>query len=341
MAKKRDDGDIFDDSFDPLSGIEEELSKKRLTFKREKTKKKKTEKKEGNVVRIENYDADDIDPDDVVSLYMPRRRLRLLAAAILRLDKMRLLLLGALLVVAILFIMSFMQEKMGNFTINLDRLELFRKGVAMDYDPEFSKPTARLTASPVEDATNISINDIPDDVDEIDGDHNGANYMAYTYYIRNAGKEDVSYIASVMIESASKGADDAVRVAVWRNGERTVYAKPSKDGSPEKGCVNFAGDNLVCMIEENDFLVGNVDKYTVAIWLEGDDPECVDNIVGGSVEFVMKIAASSEEEKSLLQMYIEDLIDTITGDKPINPAGTESPDFQSYDNVTWETRRNR
>ena len=346
MAKKEEDS-LFDESLDPLAGLDEESEepkKSRLPKlkKEKKDKQKKAKKKsDSNIVRVEELDDTDIDTDDVVSMYLPRRRARLLAAAVLRLDKMRLLLLSALLIVAFLFILSFMQEKMGNFTINLDRLELFRRGVAIDYDPNFSSPTARLVASPVEDATNISINDIPDDVADIDGDHNGQNYMAYTYYLRNAGKEDVAYVASINVESASKGADDAVRVAVWHNGNKTVYAKASADGTPEKGCVNFVSDSVVCLITEEDFLVGNVDKYTVAVWLEGDDPECVDRIVGGSIQLGMKIASTNEDDTSLLQKYIQDIVDTLTGDKPISAAGNEDPDFQSYDNVTWDTRRNQ
>ncbi len=44
------------------------------------------------------------------------------------------------------------------------------------------------------------------------------------------------------------------------------------------------------LMDENQKLllqyqVGDVDKYTVVIWLDGDDPECVDKIIGGAVEF--------------------------------------------------------
>ena len=41
------------------------------------------------------------------------------------------------------------------------------------------------------------------DVDQIDGGHNGDNYMAYTYYVRNAGKEDVYYNASITLDSCA------------------------------------------------------------------------------------------------------------------------------------------
>ena len=274
-------------------------------------------------------------------MYRPRRRFRRFGAALLRMEKLNLLLLGLVLLVAILFIAAFLQEKMGNFTINLNRLELYRKGISISADPEFTKPTARLIAQSVKDATNISIFDLPDNLDEIDGGHNGENYMAYTYYVRNAGKEDVSYLATVTLESCAKGAEDAVRVAVWRNGERIVYAQPSATGEPEEGCENFLSHDLVCEYREPDFLVGNVDKYTVVIWMEGDDPDCVDAIIGGSVEFCMDIHADTEDDTSLLYKFVKDIVDTLTGDKPINAAGTEAPDYYRPDYITWYTRRNQ
>jgi hypothetical protein len=211
---------------------------------------------------------DDDEIDSVISLYLPHRRVRLLGAALLRMDRLRLFLLAAALLVAIIFIMAFFQERAGNFTINLDRLELYRKGISISADGNFTVPTARLTARVVEDATNITITDLPANLDDIDGDHNGLNYMAYTYYVRNAGKEDVSYIARLQIDSASKGAEYAARVAVWHNGERTLYAEPALDGTPEEGCVNFESRYVVFTQTEEDFLVGNVNKYTIVIWLE-------------------------------------------------------------------------
>ena len=316
----------------------EEKEKKSL-FRR---KKKKTEE----MLRIEQLEklmaetGGDVDPETLVSMYVPHRRRKLLAAALLRMDKLSLWFLGLLLAVAVLFIAAFMQEKMGNFTINLNRLELFRKGIAISYEAYFEKPTARLVADTVLDATNISIDDLPEDIDEVDGNHNGDNFMAYTYYVRNAGKEDVYYNASITLDSCAKGAEEAVRVAVWRNGERTVYAMPSEEGTPEYGCENFVDEKTVCRFTEENFLVGNVDKYTIAIWMEGDDPECVDGIVGGSVEFSMHIDADNDDETNLLWKFVKDIFDTLTGNKPISAAGTEAPDYYKTHDVNWYNRRN-
>lgn len=299
------------------------------------------------LVRIEELErvmaeqGQPLDEDAIVSMYMPGRKAKRFGAALLRLDRLHFLLLALMLLVAILFIMAFMQEKMGNFTINLNRLELYRKGIAISATGDFEEPTARLVVNTVQDATNISIHDLPENLDEIDGDHNGRNYMAYTYYVRNAGKEDVNYVANIVMDACSKGAEEAVRLAIWRNGERTVYARPAMDGGSEEGCVSFLTDKLVCSYTEENFLVGNVDKYTIVIWMEGDDPECVDSIVGGSVEFSMTIDAMDDDDTGLLVKFIQDIKDTLSGDKPINAAGTEAPSYYLEGDVTWENRRNQ
>ena len=328
------------------------MRKKESDKKPEKKKKHRFRRKSGTdqLIRIEELEdllqkqEGEVDPEKIVSMYRPHRRRRQIGAALLRLDKLSLAILAMMLVVAILFIAAFMQEKMGNFTINLDRLELYRRGISIADNGEFKDATARLTAANVKDATNISIEDLPKDLDaEKDGNHNGKNYMAYTYYVRNAGKEDLSYVARITLDSCSKGAEDAVRIAVWCNGERTVYAEPAKDGKKERDCTNFLSDDVVCEYNEENFLVGNVDKYTIAIWMEGDDPECVDAIIGGSVELSMHIDTDFDDDTSLLWKFVQDIKDTLSGNKPINAAGNEAPNDSYYTDkeVTWKTRRNK
>ncbi len=305
--------------------------------------------KDRRIVRIGKLEHDivrdgeeDIDPGNVVSMYMPRRRMRRIGALIWRLDKLTLgLLLGALLI-AILFIAAFMQEKAGNFTINLNRLELYRKGIAISADRDFTDPTARLEANTVENATNTTLSYLPTNLDEIDGDHNGEDFVAYTYYIRNGGKVDVGYTATLRLHNASKGAEYAARVMLWYNGEYKVYALPSSDGTPEEGCVNFESHDVVCTIHVPDFLVGYVDRYTVVIWLEGEDPECVDSIVGGNLQFNMDIESDAvEEETTLTRKFLDDIRAAVTGEDPIEAAGTDAPEYYLNNKITWRNRRNQ
>ena len=47
-------------------------------------------------------------------------------------------------------------------------------------------------------------------------------------------------------------------------------------------------DDVVFEDIRSDFMVGEIDRYTVVIWLEGEDPECVNAIMGGEAKFSMQ-----------------------------------------------------
>lgn len=322
-------------------------SRKRFGKPKSKPKpkpKRKPKRDLRGVVRIEeleqalaDQDLDDIDPDAVVSMYMPKRRMERIGTALLRMDKLQKALVVLALAFGVLFALSFMQENMGNFTINLNRLELFRRGVAIADNGDFNNATARLAADAVDNGTNIAA----DDLDNIDGSHNGKNYVAYTFYIRNAGKTDLGYSAKLKVVSASKGVEKAARVRVYRNGEPTTYAAATADGSPEPNTEPFASKDVVTTISHKNFRVGDVDKYTVVIWLDGDDPECVDKIIGGAVEFGFDFDSSETDDSSLFIKFVQDIADTLTGNDPISASGNEAPDYYKEHNVTWSNRRNQ
>lgn len=312
----------------------------------EQPRREKGRGKSKRVVRVKELEEalaedKDIDVDAIVSMYMPKRRMARIGEALLRLGTLQKVLICLALFMAVLFGISFMQENMGNFTINLNRLELFRRGVAIADNSQFEGATARLSAEAVAYGTNIAEEDLPGNLDEIDGSHNGRSYVAYTFYIRNAGKEDLGYSGQLKVASASKGVEKAARVRVYRNGEAATYAAPASDGSNEPGCENFESDDLVCRLSNDTFKVGYVDKYTVVIWLDGDDPECVDDIVGGAVEFAMDFAADGAEDTNLFTKFVQDIGDTLTGADPIGAAGTDAPDYYQNNTVTWDTRRNQ
>ena len=153
----------------------------------------------------------------------------------------------------------------------------------------FEKPKARLTADAVQNATNISIHDLPGNLHDLDGQNNGTDYMSYSYYIRNGGRENVDYYYNIIIEAQAKGVDAAIRVAVYDDNGKVVYAKRAADGNPEPGTTPFVEQNVVMEGYVQDFEVNDIDKYTVVVWLEGDDPECVDDIIGGMIRMSMNI----------------------------------------------------
>lgn len=141
--------------------VNQEMKKPKKRFGRRK--------KTDQIIRIEELEevmsryGKDVDPEDIVSMYIPHRRRRRIGAALLQLDKLHLLLMGLMLLVAILFITAFMQEKMGNFTINLNRLELYRKGISISDTGDFEKSTFTVTDKVYDRAMPIELNERADE----------------------------------------------------------------------------------------------------------------------------------------------------------------------------------
>ena len=50
---------------------------------------------------------------------------------------------------------------------------------------------------------------------------------------------------------------------------------------------DFLSSTLVLRERTEGFAPRDKDKYTVVIWLEGNDPECIDDIIGGTIKFSM------------------------------------------------------
>ena len=137
---------------------------------------------------------------------------------------------------------------------------------------------------------NITESWLPDDIaTAYEADHSSDNYIAYTFFIKNEGESEVNYYRELQIDSVIKDVDEAVRVALYVNGEKTTYAKLSKAGVPEKGTTSFLSNWQVFKDDRNDFKPNEVDRYTIVIWLEGEDPECIDDIIGGEMKMTLLI----------------------------------------------------
>lgn len=60
----------------------------------------------------------------------------------------------------------------------------------------------------------------------------------------------------------------------------------------------FVTDTVVAMGQKESMVPMDVHKYTVVIWLEGDDPDCNDDLIGGHVGMEFYFEMTSEEENS-------------------------------------------
>ncbi len=200
-----------------------------------------------------------------------------------------LLMIILILIVAVAYAISYFYDKFGSFTVKINKYDMVSQGLSLSETPDYDRSIAVLNANIVYDMTNISGNDLPDNIDKINGSHNGDNYIAYTFYLINAGDDTLSYTGEMVIENVTKSVDEAIRVAVYKNGEKTVYGKTkSNGGGKESDCDSeFLSSSLVMRTTSEGFKAKDKDKYTVVIWLEGNDPDCLDDIIGGTMKLGM------------------------------------------------------
>ena len=76
---------------------------------------------------------------------------------------------------------------------------------------------------------------------------------------------------------------------LYRNDEKVVYAKQAANGGDEPGTVQFKSDDIVTSQVVRDFSPEEIDKFTIVMWVEGDDPECLDDLIGGMIKMHMDI----------------------------------------------------
>ena len=178
-----------------------------------------------------------------------------------------------------------------NFTVTLDS-EYGRESGLVIYEDKNNKYTRTfLRSKDIEFFTDISVNWLPENIDnEGDGSHNGKNYIAYTFYAENMGQDTINYWTTIKIDDVVKNVDEAIRVMVFKNGNKVIYAKNNKEtGQPEPDTEAFKDDNTVMLEQSENFKVGDIDKWTVVVWVEGDDPECKDDLIGGEIKMHMTL----------------------------------------------------
>ncbi len=202
-----------------------------------------------------------------------------------------------LVILIILFLVSMLVTQWGDLIISVDSPAV-KRGIVLSEDPDFKTQGASLSAKQVDDVTNITYEWLPVDLDTSeDGEHNGENYVAYTFYCKNNGQVALDYNAVLEITGVAKSADEAVRVMVYKNGEPEIYGKGTYDdrNTAETDCTKFEDDTTVMTTRTENFEVDQVDKYTIVIWIEGNDPECIDDIRNGHVRMRMLFSVDEEE----------------------------------------------
>ncbi|MBR3614648.1 MAG: hypothetical protein IKL55_05675 [Clostridia bacterium] len=190
-----------------------------------------------------------------------------------------------------LYIVLQFMNKGKNFTIYLENGDPQKYNLTLYENKETKRKEKIIKVETPENFSDMSIDWLPENLnEETDGSHNGNNYIAYTFYVENQGQESVNYTTEIKITDVVREIDEALRVIVYRNGQKTVYAKTSKEtGLEEPETKAFVDESTIMQTKTTGFGVGSIDKYTIVIFIEGNDPECTDRLIGGEIGIDMYI----------------------------------------------------
>ena len=143
---------------------------------------------------------------------------------------------------------------------------------------------------------------LPNDIDtRAEGSHNGQNYIAYTFFVENQGNRTVDYTYEIIVDDVIKNVDEAIRIRIYRNGEYTTYAKRNHlNNQPEKNTEPFKDikESKETIVYEtvSGFNPKDLDRITVVVWIEGDDPDCTNSLLGGELKMHMVVTEIHVEQ---------------------------------------------
>ncbi len=201
-------------------------------------------------------------------------------------------------------IVTFYGQDAGNFVMNVD-YDAYNRGIVLSETKDFEVTTSRLMTDPVEGAQDITYHWLQiDQVVNTDGNYEDPDidYMAYTFYLENNGLETVDVIYSIRITEVINDLDKAIRVLVIEDGVETIYQRPDEAdeyGNPPVYQVQlpeaqpFTDDFTVARVTLHRFIPQKIKKFSIIMWIEGEDPDTTDSIAGGSIKMQMSFSINS------------------------------------------------
>lgn len=206
-----------------------------------------------------------------------------------------------LLLLIVIYILLQANYSRGSFSVSLGDNDSLSAGLTLYESMYDTTPKTSLYATNIQFMDNISVKWLPEDIDSsgLEGSHNGENYIAYSFYLENRGKDVINYWYSMIVDNVIKNVDEAVRIEIFLNGKSQIYAKKNPlTQAAEKDTQMFRDDSdgTIILEQRKNFNPGDRDRFTIVVWIEGDDPECVNELIGGMMEMHMSITEEHMEE---------------------------------------------
>lgn len=205
-------------------------------------------------------------------------------------------------------VVTFYGLSTGSFVISMNE-EAVAKGIQLSDHPLFPEEsaTSRLYVDPKEDSDEATYSYLEiAEAQANDGlyDDDDADYLAYSFYVRNNGLEMINLTYEINIVEVSKNLDEYIRIMILVEQvgaepfgyTQQMYMKPDETpknypiGMPEAKHFlsdQYSRDPIISETIEK-LQTQKVLKFTVFMWIEGYDTE--PNMERGSIKIDMKFS---------------------------------------------------
>jgi len=210
----------------------------------------------------------------------------------------------------LIFSVSFYGLESGNFTFKVDE-KAKQAGITLYEDPDIKLLTSRIIANEVDNAdgmtdlcgtefTNRPLGHkdcIPQDdaLISVNGSNSGKSYIAHTFYLEMISSKDYigDLVMSLDIVSTTRNAEEAIRVKLFIDDVPTTYGRRQTENGLSPGELEvmvdepFYNNDIVMKKTFNEFRPGDVVKFTIVVWYEGEDLDHTEKLWGGGVKIEM------------------------------------------------------
>lgn len=200
------------------------------------------------------------------------------------------------LTISVIYFFSYTYINSG-YGISVIADQKITKAISLSDDDNFERLSVGLKASAVVEMDNITYDWLPSNLDELGGgSHNGDNYIAYTFYVLNSGNQDLEYISKLRIKHSSQNVETAIRIKIYKDGIPTIYTHMYEvqiDADFEDYGIEvkefYAIEERIIAYNTVPLQIGNYNRYTVVVWLEGEDYDCVNDKFSSELQLVWDI----------------------------------------------------
>lgn len=198
--------------------------------------------------------------------------------------------------VTLIVILAYFGQNVGSFSIKLGD-DLTSRQIFISEKEDFSWYDSRLEAASVKEANVIMYPFIKaKECRNTDGSRIWENnsYVSYTFYLKNMGRE----IVNVMQQCSITGKNDGLELVTWLeyfedDNEGIVYqggnvpdkaSDPFFERYPDPESYDLE-NNIAYENKFYDLHPGDVKKFTLITWVDSQDPDLSEEILGGTIRF--------------------------------------------------------